>query len=755
MSTGYPTLYRCLCAAWAATLAGLFLVLALDAAARNASLWMLEELEQDGQLTIYNSIPSGGFLGMPVELGDYDGDGSVDLAVAPMAANLGPGDERENAGHVYVYRGDGRISGILDRDDLPEEKRGLTLSGERDDDLLGTELFTADIDGNGIDDLILSAQNYDGPQGDRDNAGGVYVVFGRPGLLAKSRVIDLRDRGPGILRITGGEPGERLGIWVEAGDLDGDGIQDLLLGADQHDSDPGSPLFHRGKVYILYGRTEYPDEIDLASFQEDVTTILGRDIDDHLGSSIHARDLNADGRDDLILGVGLNRLSASISGDSAFEAHSTAGGDGPFGDRLEAGEVYVLFGPEEGGRLPPLIDLSEPLPPALSERLTTIYGAKSLEVAGEELTTGDFNGDGFPDLVIGALTGDYPAPQETRRVGRAYVLYWGKGLEGATIDLAPEPEFPLPEGLVISLLHGARTNDVLGDTLAAGDLDHDGLDDLAVGIPHAVVNGRSRVGMVAVVFGRKEPFPAVFAPQAFDLPEQLRVTRVLGHRPGDLMSYSMEIRDYDGDGYDDLYPNAMRGESDPQRQTDAGAAYVVSGFHLSGAQLRVDRVEPAAVLPGGDVEIIGDGFTTREDSRVTLGGDELAEFEVVSRSRMTARLPGDAVPGRRLSLSVENRHGKATLDDALRIHSPEFFIRGDSDLDFTVDISDPIRTLTVLFLGAEFICRDSDDANDDARVDLSDAIYTLRHLFLGGPPPRPPYPDPGADPTADDLGCEL
>ncbi len=82
------------------------------------------------------------------------------------------------------------------------------------------------------------------------------------------------------------------------------------------------------------------------------------------------------------------------------------------------------------------------------------------------------------------------------------------------------------------------------------------------------------------------------------------------------------------------------------------------------------------------------------------------------------------------------------------------FIRGDSNLDRVVDISDPVNVLIFLFLSSDSLpCDDSADANDDAVVDITDPIYTLQHLFSGGPAPAAPYPIPGSDPTPDNLDC--
>ena len=82
------------------------------------------------------------------------------------------------------------------------------------------------------------------------------------------------------------------------------------------------------------------------------------------------------------------------------------------------------------------------------------------------------------------------------------------------------------------------------------------------------------------------------------------------------------------------------------------------------------------------------------------------------------------------------------------------FIRGDSNRDRRVDVSDAIRTLTFLFLGGDpLACPDAADADDDGGVNLTDAVYTLDFLFKGGPSLLPPYPLDGVDPTADGLRC--
>jgi CD109 antigen len=97
------------------------------------------------------------------------------------------------------------------------------------------------------------------------------------------------------------------------------------------------------------------------------------------------------------------------------------------------------------------------------------------------------------------------------------------------------------------------------------------------------------------------------------------------------------------------------------------------------------------------------------------------------------------------SVTIRSRAGNRT------------FVRGDSNDDAIVNLSDAVAALGFLFLGnwqgARPFCEDAADSNDDGRLNITDSILTLQYLFLGGPAPRAPYPDAGEDPTADELRC--
>jgi len=84
----------------------------------------------------------------------------------------------------------------------------------------------------------------------------------------------------------------------------------------------------------------------------------------------------------------------------------------------------------------------------------------------------------------------------------------------------------------------------------------------------------------------------------------------------------------------------------------------------------------------------------------------------------------------------------------------ERFVRGDTNEDGSLELSDAVRTLTWLFQSATApACRAAADSNDDGALDLSDAVFSLAHLFLGGEAPPPPFPDCGTVRRDQPPGC--
>jgi hypothetical protein len=145
--------------------------------------------------------------------------------------------------------------------------------------------------------------------------------------------------------------------------------------------------------------------------------------------------------------------------------------------------------------------------------------------------------------------------------------------------------------------------------------------------------------------------------------------------------------------------------------------------------------------------------------------------EDVLLGNILADIASGAPPGARIALDIEDGIGSPpvelafteagssgqirplAIDGEMLVTEPAF-LRGDANDDGFVDISDPITILNALFVGADSNpCADANDANDDGTVDISDGISLLLFLFQGTASIRPPYPDPGIDPTPDELVC--
>jgi hypothetical protein len=311
-----------------------------------------------------------------------------------------------------------------------------------------------------------------------------------------------------------------------------------------------------------------------------VTVIAGIDMEDHSGATVRAADLNRDGAAEVLIGAGLNRLSAQVAPAGA-RAHGHGGGDGPNNlcDPLNfqciIGEAYIVYG--QPGVRPSAIDLADP--PA-SSAITTIYGIDDGDAYGEELYGGDFNGDGWGDVAVGAITADGPPPAMRRlSAGELALVFGGPALAGSVIELAnPGPN--------VAIFYGRRGGAIAGDTAMLLDLDGDARDDLVIAAPNdhprdVPPPGVVEAGKTFVIFGTAEPLPS-----AVDLgavPAELSHLVIDGADPRDMLAYSMGRGDVSGDGLPDLLLNVMGGDGFGNALEDAGDAYVLDAVEVTRA----------------------------------------------------------------------------------------------------------------------------------------------------------------------------
>ncbi len=562
-----------------------------DATPTGGRPWDLKYGEQVGQFAFYDLPAGASTTGKPLDIGDFDGDGCGDIAITGHNSAHPLGTWRGSVGHVRVVMNVCDISGQIAMAAPPQNM--FTIFGAYSGDMAGTETYVADFNGDGYDDLLFSSQNSDGPNQDRSNAGAAYVLFGSANF-AQHGDIDLQQLPEDIIVFYGARNEDRLGLWVEGGDFDNDGYHDVLVGANQADGE-GDHRPNAGEAWIFYGGedmvADYGQITDLREPPASATRIIGADFDDLLGSCVWGDDIDGDGYDDAIVGAGLWRASSGVGG------LSFGGADGPGNQRYNSGEVFVVFGgPDLRGQV---VDLQTRLDVdgrPLDDSISVVYGPDANDLFGEEIATGDVDGDGINDVVLGTLIGDGPE-NNMDEAGEVWVIYMNGPFRGHMIDLADPPS-----GRTL-VIYPDQPDSKAGDTLRVDDLDGDGIDDIFYGAPDYDPIGydgeeRHNAGVLAIIYGEEGGIPHDNERiLLFDPPEDLRVQFIIGADANDMMPYALAVYDVDGDGILDIAPNAMGGDGLGNAHVNAGEIYIVSGaeFLSENHAYQPDDVPPTPV----------------------------------------------------------------------------------------------------------------------------------------------------------------
>ena len=319
---------------------------------------------------VINGINADDYSGYFVSgAGDVNGDGIDDVIIGARGA-----DTNGNlSGESYVVFGTSANFTSIDLSNL-DGTNGFTLSGVSTNDRSGTSVSSAgDINGDGIDDIIIGAPNAD--VGVNTNAGESYVVFGTSVGFDSTINLSALNGTNGFI-INGVNAVDYSGTSVSSvGDVNGDGIDDIVIGA--RNAGPGGGN-DTGDSYVVFGSTDgFNAVFDLSSLNGSNGFVLnGVDGNDQSGFSVSsAGDVNGDGIDDILIGA---RLADQNGNESA-------------------GESYVVFGTGTGFNAS--IDLS-----ALNG--TNGFALNGIDLSDQSgfsvSTAGDLNGDGFDDIIIGA-----------------------------------------------------------------------------------------------------------------------------------------------------------------------------------------------------------------------------------------------------------------------------------------------------------------------------------------------------------------
>jgi hypothetical protein len=410
---------------------------------------------------VINGIDPEDLAGTSVSSLKFNGDRYSDLVIG--ASNADP-NNKNNAGESYVVYGkNSGFAASLNLGNL-NGTNGSIIRGIDAGDLAGFAVSKAgDINNDNIDDLIISAQLAD-PNG-RNNAGESYIVFGKSSGFPANLELSTLNGTNGFV-INGIDGNDLSGVSVDGvGDVNGDDIDDLIIGA--RNADPNSQD-NAGESYVVFGKSSgFAASLNLANLNGTNGFIIkGVDAGDTSGFSVSgAGDINGDGLNDLIIGA------------------PAADRDG----RDNVGAAYVIFG--QNGGFAGQIDLS-----TLNGRNGfAIYGMEVDDLLGTAVSGGmDVNGDRLDDLFISAVGSNNDK-------GTTYVVFGDRIGFPAVLDL--EDLHP-NQGYGI---RGTQANGRAGTAVSdAGDVNGDGIDDLAIGAPLVDVGGLSNTGEAYVVFGSDE-----------------------------------------------------------------------------------------------------------------------------------------------------------------------------------------------------------------------------------------------------------
>ena len=423
------------------------------------------------------------------------------------------------------------VSGELDVDDADFTIEGATGTN------FGYELTVADLDADGQDDLLLGG-HYSGTTG-----GAAYIVYGP--LTGDVEAVTESDA---TLLTTTGFDATGKSLHAD-GDLDADGVPDIVVSAYAHDEGgnyAGAVFLVQGVASRLSGETDLDDDAAAAWY--------GVSAYDYLGSDANfVGDLDGDSIDDLALGAYGDDDNGSVSG-----------------------SVFLVMGAEadpQGGVVDEVAD-------------AVVVGDGSSSYLGYDHSMGDaldLDADGIGDLVLGA----YYAGTVSSTTGAAYLFYGGEDVFDGT--LAAED--------ADAIWGGELSRDYCGATVGnAGDLNADGYDDLAIGCVGADAVSLSE-GVAYFLGGgsTRESGTGYVSDAAVASLEGVTEYDGVGERIG-------RLGDVDADGYDDVAVGALGVDDGVVGTYSNGAIYVLNG-PLSGT-VTADWAD-ATVLGGSGYEYVG------------------------------------------------------------------------------------------------------------------------------------------------------
>ncbi|MDQ5984738.1 MAG: hypothetical protein CSYNP_00434 [Syntrophus sp. SKADARSKE-3] len=559
--------------------------------------------------------------------GDINGDGLDDLIVSVpfRAPNSIP-----SAGETYVVFGKTdsnpvNLTSLMSTNPAINPNKGFVMNGISSGDYLGIDSVSAagDVNGDGLADILVNAQ--------KPNNGTSFLVFGKTdtGTLNLSTVA----AGSGGFVINGVGESDWAGHGLSAGgDVNGDGLADLLVGA--YGADPNG-VSSAGSSYVIFGKQD-TGAVNLSAIAAGSGGFIinGSATSDYSGYSLSgAGDVNGDGLADIIVG-----------------AHKTAT------NGTESGSAYVVFG-QTGNNTVNLGSSAVTFAGSGAANGFVINDVLSGQRFGYDVSgAGDINGDGLADLVVGA-------PYANSYTGGSYVIFGKTSSEAVSVGGSSAPTYIDANGATIAcgfaIVNGSGLTNQSGISISGvGDVNGDGLADFLVGdseahpvLPTAfMVYGKT--GTETVTLNASGPTYVDAGGNTVECGYN-----IVGAMSGDLTGKEVSAAgDVNGDGFADLIVGAPY--ADTIGYVNNGAAYVIFGgakptttavdiLGTSGTPTLTGTTASETIIAGGPVAhtITGNGgadiiYGGAGNDTIVINADNVAKLSSGVTDGNYARIDG-------------------------------------------------------------------------------------------------------------------